>query len=140
MDKDLRTTKYSFINIIMQLYGLQTYSDMKGSIDFTTAKKYYLKLLDSIRSAIGDTILITDKSHKLELLETIKKYKIELKKAVSFDELDQSMITFQTTLIFLLIGSVPNNTHDPKINRKGKWKLNFYRQIHYTQTAEQKKN
>lgn len=141
MDDKYRKTEISLSFLIHQLYGEQDYRRIKSYNSPSSAKKYYLKIIMSIRFAVQETITVTDRNHKTELLQTIERYEGYLKKTKSFEELDQLMITFQTELILLLIGLVPNRWRVKRvINKRDLWKLDSYRQIHYTQTIEQKKN
>ncbi len=105
------------------------------------AKKYFLKMIKSIKFAIEETITITDEQHKQGLLNTINKSKRLIKSSKSFDSLDQQMVSFQSELIFVLIGLMPHQWRQQKVtNNRSLWKLNDYRQIQYTQNINQKKN
>ena len=141
MTEKYRKTEISFSFLIHQLYGGQDYRIIKSYNDPLSAKKYYLKIIKSIRFSIEETISITDNNHKEELLQTIDRFKTRIKSARTFEQLDQLMITFQSEIIFLLIGFLPNRRRTNKvINSRGNWKLDSYRQIQYIQTNEQKKN
>ena len=141
MTEKYRKTEISFSFLIHQLYGGQDYTIIKSYNDPLSAKKYYLKIIKSIRFSIEETISITDNNHKEELLQTIDRFKTRIKSARTFEQLDQLMITFQSEIIFLLIGFLPNRRRTNKvINSRGNWKLDNYRQIQYIQTNEQKKN
>lgn len=141
MTEKYRKTEISFSFLIHQLYGGQDYRIIKSYNDPLSAKKYYLKIIKSIRFSIEETISITDNNHKEELLQTIDRFKTRIKSARTFEQLDQLMITFQSEIIFRLIGFLPNRRRTDKvINSRGNWKLDNYRQIQYIQTNEQKKN
>jgi hypothetical protein len=136
-----RETLMDFSFLIQRLYGDYDYSMVKTYLSLSKFKKYYLKILKSIKFSIEETITLTDKNHKEELQQTILYYETSINNAEKFDELDQLMITFQSKFIFLLIGLLPNRWESRKIiNRRDYWKLNSFRQIQYVQNADQKKN
>lgn len=141
MKDTYRKTDMSFSSLIHNLYGNKDYRLIHMTHDFTDAKKYFSKMIKSIKFAIEETITITDDFHKQELLNTVNKFEKKIKSSKSFDNLDQQMISFQSELIFLLIGSMPHRWQQQKvINNRSSWKLDDYRQIQYTQSISQKKN
>jgi hypothetical protein len=141
MKDNYRKTDMSFSFLIHNLYGDKDYRLIHTTHDFTDARKYFLKIIKSINIAIEETITITDNSHKQELLNTINKYEKSIKSSESFDSLDQQMISFQSELIFLLIGLMPHRWQQQKvINNRSSWKLDDYRQIQYIQNTNHKKN
>jgi len=136
-----RKTDYYFSTLIENLYGTKDYKKIKSYNNIVSAKKYFLKIVKSIKFAIEETLTLTDRVHKEELLRTILETESTVKNAKSFDELDQQMIAKQSELIFLLIGFFPRRLGSDKIiNKRNQWKLDLYRQIQYTQTIDQKKN
>jgi hypothetical protein len=141
MKDNYRKTDYEFSRLIHMLYGATDYYTIKSHNNITLAKKFYIKILKSLRFSIEETIIVIDKKHKTELLNLVNKYEKLLKQKKSFDELDQSMITFQTELIFYLIGGIPHRWRSEKIiNKKSIWKLDFFRSVQYISTPEQKQN
>lgn len=139
MKDNYRKTDTSFSFLIHNLYGDKDYRLIHTTHDFTDAKKCFLKIIKSIKFAIEETITITDDYHKQELLNTVNKSEELIKSSKSFDSLDQQMISFQSELIFLLIGSMPHRWQQQKvINKRRLWKLDDYRQIQYTQNINQK--
>ncbi len=87
-----------------------------------------------------ETITITDNHHKQELLDTINSSEKSIELLKDFDSLDQKMISFQSELIFLLIGYMPRWSQQKVLNRRSSWKLNGCRQIQYVQNSNHKKN
>jgi hypothetical protein len=74
-------------------------------------------------------------------MKVINKSEKLIKSSKSFDSLDQQMISFQSELMFLLIGLMPHRWQQPRvINNRSLWKLDDYRQIQYTQNINQKKH
>lgn len=139
MEEKHRPTSFSFSHLIMQLYGEDNYHEIKSYHNLTTAKKYYLKILKSIKFSVEETIIFIDKIHKDNLIKSMVNYEALMKKAKNLSDLDQLMITLQSELIFLLIGEMPYSINASKIiNRRETWKLNRFRQIQYTQSPEQK--
>ncbi|MFC1908966.1 hypothetical protein ACFLXD_03800 [Chloroflexota bacterium] len=141
MKDNHRKTDMSFSFLIHNLYGDKDYRLIHTTHDFTDAKKYFLKIIKSIKFAIEETITITDNHHKQELLDTIISSEKSVKLSKDFDSLDQEMISLQSELIFLLIGLMPHQWQAGKvINNRRIWKLDNYRQIQYIQNANHKKN
>lgn len=141
MEDNYRNTEFSFSNLIHNLYGDKDYRLIHTSHNFVDAKKYFLKIMTSIRFATEETIVIVDNHHKQELTNTIARFEEFIKSSTSFEALDQIMISFQSEMIFMLIGQMPHRWHQEKvINTRNAWKLDDSRQIQYLQTIEQKKN
>ncbi|MBC8275033.1 MAG: hypothetical protein H8E40_08700 [Chloroflexi bacterium] len=141
MKDNYRKTDMSFSHLIHNLYGDKDYRLIHTTHNFTDAKKYFLKITKSIKFAIEETITIADNYHKQELLNTITESERLIKSSKSFDSLDQQMVSFQSELIFLLIGLMPHRWQQQKvINKRSSWKLDDYRQIQYMQNANHKKN
>lgn len=141
MSDNYRDTELSLSFLILRLYGTHDYIEIKSSNNLPLAKKYYLKIIKSIKFSIEETITVTDRNHKTELSQIIDTYEKHLKSSKSFNVLDQLMIAFQSELIFLLIGLVPSRGQSKQvINKRDMWKLDGYRKIQYVQTPEQKKN
>jgi len=140
MVDNFRKTDWSLSFLIQNLYGYKDYQLIHDNHYFSDAKKYFLKIIKSIKFAIEETITITDSYHKQALLDTISKSEKLIKSSKSFDSLDQEMISLQSELIFLLIGLMPHRWQQQKvINNRSSWKLDNYRQIQYTQNINQKK-
>ena len=141
MKDNYRKTDMSFSFLIHNLYGDKDYRLIHTTHDFNDAKKYFLKIIKSIKFAIEETITITDNHHKQELLDTINSYEKSIKLSKDFDSLDQQMISLQSELIFLLIGFMPHQWQQKEvINYRRIWKLDGYRQIQYIQNSNHKKN
>jgi len=136
-----RKTEMSFSYLIACLYGeSKGLREIKKYHNLADAKKYFLKIIKSIRFAIEETIKIIDEQHKKELLNTITRSEKSIASSKSFDSLDQNMISFQSELIFLLIGDMPRWQPKKVMNRRSDWKLNADRQIQYIQDSNHKKN
>ena len=131
----------SFSYLIACLYGeSKGLRETRKYHNLADAKKYFLKIIKSIRFAIEETITITDNHHKRELLDTIKNSENSIKSSRDFDSLDQNMISFQSELILLLIGDMPRWSQRQGPNRRSSWKLNGSRQIQYIQNSNHKRN
>lgn len=141
MKNNDRETDLSFSYLIACLYGeSKGFREIRKYHNLAAAKKYFLKIIKSIRFAIEETITITDNLHKQELLDTINSSEKFLNNSIDFDSLDQKMISFQSELIFLLIGAMPRYSPSKKINRRSSWALNGHRQIQYIQDPIHKRN
>ena len=136
-----RKTEMSFSYLIACLYGeSKGLREIKKYHNLADAKKYFLKIVKGIKFAIEETVTIIDEQHKKELLNTITRSEESIVSSESFDSLDQEMISFQSKLIFLLIGSMPRWSPKKVMNRRSYWKLNADRQIQYIQNSNHKKN
>jgi len=141
MKDNNRKTEMSFSYLIACLYGeSKGLREIKKYHNLADAKKYFLKIIKGIRYAIEETITVTDEYHKKELLNTITRSEESIVSSESFNSLDQEMISFQSELIFLLIGAMPRWQLKKVMNRRSYWKLNGYRQIQYIQNSNHKKN
>jgi len=136
--KDKRTN-IIFKNLIMQLYGKNDYYRVKNKLSITKAKKYYIKILETFRISINETIKIVDKNQIVSLNSIIEQGKERIQNAKTFDSIDNTLIEIQTILIFQLIGLVPNRFSQKNVpNRKEFWSLDSHRQIQYVQDNKQK--
>ena len=136
--KDKRTN-IIFKNLIMQLYGQNDYYRVKNKLSITKAKKYYIKILETFRISINETIKIVDKNQIVSLNAIIEQGKERIQNAKTFDFIDNTFIEIQTILIFQLIGLVPNGFSQKNVpNRKEFWSLDSHRQIQYVQDNKQK--
>ena len=141
MINNSRKTDFYLSTLIENLYGTKDYKKIKSYNDKTSAKRYFLKIVKSIKFAIEETVTFTDNLHKAELTRTIQELESSITQANSLDELDQRMIAILSELIFLLIGFFPRRLGSEKIiNKRNLWNLDLYRQIQYTQSIDQKKN
>lgn len=135
-----RKTGITFSFLIHRLYGDRDYRAIKSYNRPASLRKYYLKIVHTIRLAVEDTILITDAAHRKEMHALLSRAEDMMKMMKTFEDLDQYMVAFQAEFIFLLIGAMPSRWKSKQvINKKNNWKLNGARQIQYTQSAEQKK-
>lgn len=124
----------------MQLYGQDDYSRIRKLQTPAKARKYYLKILDTFKLSINETITIADKIQFESLNKIIDKGKDRIKSENDFDFIDNIFLEVQTKLIFQLIGMEPNRFKLKNVPlRKDLWELNSHRQIQYVQTNKQKK-
>lgn len=139
--KTYRKTDLHLLFVIEKLYGRKDYKRLKTNHNLTIARNAYLKIVKSIKFAINETILTIDNTHRKKLDHILGGITSDLKESINLDELDQRMISFQTELVFTLIGFCPDRIDAKRIiNNKEIWKLDNYRQIVYIQNDEQKKN
>ncbi len=141
MRETSRKTNIEMSFLIQNLYGDRDYRIFKEFQNISLAKKYYSKIVKSLRFVVEENLNYTDKHHFDAVISLLVNYEKRMRSSNGFSTLDQTMIAFQTELIFLLIGSMPRNWKSNRvINRKSKWKLDKYRQITYNQSIIQKKN
>ena len=140
MSKRINTVKDVNLSFLFrQLYGEHGYFEPHHEISLQDYKRHVLKMIETIKASIAQTIVAVDNHHLKQLLTQIDNCKNEIKKAKSYELLSSITITFQTKLILSLIGEVPDNFGKIKVtNQPGNWRLNTYRQIGYTQSKEQK--
>lgn len=140
-NQNVRRTNIKLDFHLHSIYGNKAYKEIKDWHNVSTLKKYLTKILNTYRVAIESTITHTDNWHKTQIFSLIDKEKESLLSFQTFDEIDQSMITFQSELIFLLIGSMPDNWQSRNVtNHRRNWKLDGNRKIFYQQDNNQKMN
>jgi len=125
-------------HLFHQIYGESEYYQFKGVSTLAEHKKQFDKLLITIKKVFSESCGGTDKYHFLEINELIENQNSELKEKKSVEELYQSLIVFFPQLCFLIIGHIPQNLSEDKLDNRSKWNLNKYRQINYSQTRAQK--
>lgn len=134
-----RQTSIALSHIVHRLYGDKPYRMIKHWHNVSEARKYYLRIMRSMRLTIEENLTITDRMHRQQLLELIEREEKFIRTSKSFNELDQQMVAFLIEMFFLLVGLSPNRWRKENVaNIKANWKLNDYRQIQYVQTPEQK--
>lgn len=134
-----RKTEISFSFLLLQLFGQKSYSEIKGYQNITLIKKYYIKLINSFKHAINETINITDKNQITSLFNILNNGEKKIKSCDNFNDIDQAFITIQTKMILQLLGQIPNHSREKNIiNKKENWKLNSLRQIQYVQNTKHK--
>jgi len=127
--------------LFLHLYGENECFSPHNETTFSEYKNHILKLLGTIKMAISQTIKTTDKYHVNNFSALISECKNEIKKAKSFHAVSCATISFQTKLIFNILGHVPSNSSKRKVtNQPSNWQLDLYRTINYTQNREQKFN
>lgn len=143
METELTKTTVNFAFLIHRLYGRKSYQEIKSYMDLPLTRKYFRRMIASIEVAARATLTITDQSHRTQFIDVTERYDSLIRSSKSHDDVRELMIAFQSEIIFLLIGAMPNRWQEENVtntNRKENWKLNLYRQIQYVQNAEQKKN
>jgi len=134
-----RKTEISFSFLLLQLFGQKSYSEIKGYQNITLIKKHYIKLINSFKHAINETINITDKNQITSLFNILNNGEQKIKSCDNFNDIDQAFITIQTKMILQLLGQIPNRSREKNIiNKKENWKLNSLRQIQYVQNTKHK--
>ena len=99
-----------------------------------------LKVINGIRKAIIVNLDNCDVLHRKELLGLCEEAEKEIKKAKRKDEVNSILIEFLIKMVFELMGGLPENWHRKVVNRLEDWRLDKYRKLVYTQTAQQKAN
>lgn len=139
--EEVQRTDITLSHLILLTFGSDHYYAFKGYHRASSLKAYYGKLLSAFRTAIKNTISNTDSLHLKTLLERIDSCKKLLKLCKDISAIHQTMVTYQSEIIFLLIGQEPDNGHEKNVTlRKENWYLNHHRQIIYLQNDEQRKN
>ena len=139
MNKRQNSDKVNFL--ILNLFGLKGYYDVKDYVTPWLIKKYYLKIAKSLWYSIDNNLKNTSEKHKSIILNHVNKFTENIKQLKTFDEIDQYMVAFLTELTFYIFCYYPNRAKDKNfINRKKYWNLDFYRSILSIQNDEQKKN
>jgi len=142
MDNEkLRKTNHNYSSLIQNLFGDKPYREVKGWQSPKELKKYLLKIIKAYEKSISLNIDFADLGHKNTMFDLLEIYEKQIKLSKTFGELDQTFISLQSELIFLLIGKIPNNWRKKTVRMiDSNWNLNEERTIIYIQNNEQKKN
>ena len=123
------------------MFGDKAYREVKSWQSPKELKKYLLKIINAYEKSINSSIEFTDLGHKKTIFNLLEFYEKQIKLSKTFGELDQTFISLQSELIFLLIGKMPNNWREKEVRLiNSNWNLNDERKIIYFQNNEQKKN
>lgn len=129
----------SFEYLMTNLFG-KTYH---GFIDIPQNLSSWKKETQKIARAINKSIkmnVTTDLIHYNDILWQCKNVESKLKAAKSINEINIHMIEFQTRVMFLLLGQLPNHWNSRIVNKDIDWKLDVYRSVTFNQSIEQKVN
>jgi hypothetical protein len=142
MDNEkLRKTNHNYSSLIHNLFGDKPYREVKSWQSPKELKKYLLKIIKAYEKSISLNVDFADLGHKITIFNLLEFYSNQIKLSKTFGELDQTFISLQSELIFLLIGKMPNNWREKTIRMTdSNWNLNEERTIIYIQNNEQKKN
>ncbi len=135
-----RYEKYFFLkNAIENLFGSEAWYALKESNHVPTWRKYAERTLKAVELAIKDTVEIYDDIWMGQVEEEISRGIELLKLNKEIDEIIGTIAGVMINVSFLQIGDRPQRSGNPhKFQlRKGKWKLNTYRQVVYLQSREQ---
>ena len=135
-----RYEKYLVLkNAIENLFGSEAWYALKESNYVPTWRKYAEKTLKAVELAIKDTVEIYDDVWMTQVEEQISNGLELLKLNKEIDEIVGTLAGVMINVSFLQIGDRLLRSGSPQQFqlRKGKWKLNTYRQVVYLQTREQ---
>jgi hypothetical protein len=136
-----RKTNHNYSILIQDLFGEKPYGEVKNGQSPKELKKYLLKIIKAFGKSISLNIDFADLDHKSTIFDLLECYESQIKLSKTFGELDQTFISLQSNLIFLLIGKMPSNWREKTVRMiDSNWRLNKERTIIYIQNDEQKKN
>lgn len=135
------TRDYLLTYVFGDIIGGKEFKSEKKFQTFKNAKEEYKRIFSIIRLAFTSTVKVIDHHHYKKILDTITHHEKQINYATNFNKLDQSMIAFQTNLIFLLLGFFPRrrlmlNTRIPL--QKDYWTLSCFREVQFIQSNTQK--
>ena len=139
MQEERMYVPLTFEYLLSFLFGKRTYHGFVAEHKISNWKKHMLKVTNGIRKAIIVNLDNCDEFHRKELLGLCERAEKEIKKAKRKDEVNSILIEFLIKMVFELMG-LPENWHRKVVNRLEDWRLNKYRKLVYTQTAQQKAN
>lgn len=130
---------YALKSTFENLWGKDTYLELKHCSSISIWKKYAKKTLEASLMAIEETIEIKDnywqKGAKDFIAHGIERVRISR----TFDELFNSLSATYIELSFHQIGLMPSRRSRKKVAlRKQDWKLDAHRTTQYVQFPEQK--
>jgi hypothetical protein len=142
MDNEkLRKTNHNYSLLIHNLFGDKPYREVKSWQSPKELKKYLLKIIKAYEKSISLNIDFADLGHKNTIFNLLELYESQIKLSKTFGELDQTFISLQSELIFILIGKIPYNWREKTVRMiDSNWHLNEERTIIYIQNNDQKKN
>jgi hypothetical protein len=139
MKDEARKTDLGLCFHLQFLYGQRTYSRVKDYHSPSSLKEHFRKLLKTYKVAIENSVDDLDGFQSRRIYDLIAREEEGLKLRKTFHDLDQSMIAFQSELIFLLLGEMPKNWHEKNVtNHARNWKLNSKRTLTYRQNDDQR--
>ncbi|MCF8720736.1 hypothetical protein [Nitrospina gracilis] len=127
---------------IENLFGSDAWYALKESNHLKTWRKYAEKTLKAIELSIKDTVEIYDEEWMQEIEKNIQRGIEGIKLRKSIDEIIAVLCGTLINISFLQIGQIPGkkgSSHKYPL-KKGKWRLNSYRQVIYLQTKAQKED
>jgi len=129
----------SFEIFLSYLYGKNNYHQYAtGAKSNFEWKETIDKVLDSIESSIQNTLEVSDKAHKDNLLFLCQDTRKRISNSSDLNDLNEKTILGFIKLVFYLIGDRPEHNDLLKVNKPEHWKLNSHRQIMYYQSNEHK--
>jgi len=131
------TIPIDFEYLLSHLFGKQNYHAITGTSNIKLLKDSYIKIFKSIRRSIELNIISVDQVLIEDLNDICDSALLELKKKYPAELVNIKMSIYLTKIIFLLLGSFPQNWNKRKTNFNKEWILNRYRSINYTSNFQQ---
>lgn len=132
------TQSYPLKAAIEQLLGHQAWLDLKECTSFTTWRTYILKLIETIRISIHESIEIKDESWMIEVNKNLDHGKEMSESSINIEELLSAFTATLLRQVFLQIGLIPNRASTHKVTlRRENWRLNKHRSVQYVQSPAQ---
>ena len=136
-DKERMHVPLSVEYLFSDLFGKLNYHGYVGSVSVTTWRKDLLKTTRYIRKAIEINVHC-DSGHKHRLLEACDRLLEHLGKAKTIAAIHAVMFEYQTRIIFLLLGNMPDHWRIRSPYSSKFWQLDGHRTLQYQQSASQK--
>lgn len=126
-------------HLLSVLFGKKHFHGHCGHLSLSTWKNDVLRINHAIRRAV-ELNLEGDDEHRDKIAEQCGHLSDNLKTAKSADQANGIAIKHLTTLIFMLLGDMPNNWERRGTSHPDTWKLDRHRKVVYVRTTEQKAN
>lgn len=129
---------YAIKAAIEQLFGRQSWLDLKETSCLATWRKYALKIIDAIEVSIRESIEIRDEAWITEVNENLAHGRELIKPAENLEELFSVLTATLIRQVFLQIGLCPNRQSATKVTlRAENWRLIDHRSVQYIQSPTQ---
>ncbi len=128
-----------FETLLSSLFGKANYHGDSRSMTISDWKKRLIKIISSIEKGIKYNVN-SDTFHKDKLNLFCEKAKDEINRSRNINQINTETIYCLVTIIFYLLGDMPNNWDLKITNKINHWKLDEKRTLHYTQSPTQKAN
>ena len=133
---------YSLKHVVEDLFGRNSWLEIKHATEVPTWKKYATRILSAILLSAKSTVEIYDSEWVSELEAEIKHGKETIKLSKDTEQLFAALAAVLARVSFLQLGRMPCNYSRKQVTLRhsGNWKLNQFRSVQYVQSSKQAQN